>query len=226
MKKLTEIKNMRLTVEYDLGHCYFLQCKWEKAIPVIERYIKESTSKSFKAYGAWKLGFCYWMTGRKGDIAELYNGIPSLCHRNKSYDKYAKRKAAQFLKFGGFCKFEEVLLMANNYVETHQFKLALKEVNKIPKILKDNYDGPFAIPDCVGLFRTTKGRLFKEAKKYSKAIPHLEKVLEISSKHRRGNLCRPSLLSTPCRNCHLPKKTRVCQEVHRSSQSFSKRLRL
>ncbi len=35
-----EIKQLQLTAEYELAHCYFLHCEWAKAVPAIEQYLR------------------------------------------------------------------------------------------------------------------------------------------------------------------------------------------
>jgi hypothetical protein len=71
-----EARQLQLTSEYELAHSYFLKNEWENAIPGIEQFLHQSKSPNFKAYGGFKLGFCYWMTNRRDKIEEVYVKVP------------------------------------------------------------------------------------------------------------------------------------------------------
>eukprot|EP01113_Clastostelium_recurvatum_P036113 TRINITY_DN5109_c0_g1_i1.p1 TRINITY_DN5109_c0_g1~~TRINITY_DN5109_c0_g1_i1.p1 ORF type:complete len:339 (+),score=73.34 TRINITY_DN5109_c0_g1_i1:843-1859(+) len=119
---------LALTAEYELGHNYFLQCQWESAIPIIEKYLETTKSKNFRAYGAYKLGFCYWMTGKYDVIAPLYSKVEGWVRPNFSFDKFALRKAQEYSQKGKFSKFDEKWISASNFFEGKLFSSALEQV--------------------------------------------------------------------------------------------------
>ena len=101
-----QLASYQLLANYELGHNYYLQGEWSKAIPLIESYLFEGNSPNFKAYGGYKLGICYWMMeGEQAfeKIAELYKRVINEWKRPKlSYDAFAARYCQQFIDSKGF----------------------------------------------------------------------------------------------------------------------------
>lgn len=56
-------------------------------------FFEDSTSKQFRPFGTYKLGFCLWMTGKKDQIKEYYVQIPKWVRSGVSFDRYALQKS-------------------------------------------------------------------------------------------------------------------------------------
>jgi len=172
---------LSLSINYQLGYCYYLLNEWYKAIPIFETYINESNANVYKILASYHLGFCYWVTGNKSSIRPVY--LKALdASSDHAWDKYALRKIRNFLTFGEFLPFEEHFNQAWNLVEAGQFKQAMGHLKKIPPYLRSDYKGHIPLGDCVALFRFMKGCVFLGADLYKQAKPHFEKVVSLEER--------------------------------------------
>jgi len=138
LKSASHIHQFQLTIQYHLSHNYFLQLDYERAIPFIVQYLAESHSKSFKAYGSYKLGFCYWMTLRKDMIADLYSKVESLVVPSMAYDTYALRKVKQYFANGNqFTPFDEIYIPASGLLEGKMLEPALRHLQRAAALVGD-----------------------------------------------------------------------------------------
>lgn len=112
----SEYTHFALQMGYELAHNHFLSRRYEDAIEGIEQYL-ESKGDNFKAYGAYKLGICYWQTNRKDQIVPLYRRLPEFVRESMAYDRYALRQSQLFLDSREFTEEQLKLVEASNSLE-------------------------------------------------------------------------------------------------------------
>eukprot|EP01100_Stratorugosa_tubuloviscum_P001106 TRINITY_DN1246_c1_g2_i2.p1 TRINITY_DN1246_c1_g2~~TRINITY_DN1246_c1_g2_i2.p1 ORF type:complete len:420 (-),score=151.28 TRINITY_DN1246_c1_g2_i2:112-1371(-) len=168
------LPQMQITIGYELATNLFLFNKFEEAIPLIERYLEKSTSTNFKAYGAYKLGFCYWMTNNKDKTFSLFSRLPDWVRPNMAYDTFAFRKSQKFLTQGNFSSFDELYLLASNLTDAKRFDEAIEILIKIRKTLLTSKT---ELIDEFAQYHYLKGLIFREIENIEKARKSLHKAI-------------------------------------------------
>jgi tetratricopeptide (TPR) repeat protein len=140
VKSAGELPQMQVTARYELSVVHWLRGDYERAASLIEHYLAHTTNKNFRAFGSYKLGFCYDALGR-ADAAEktdeLFRGVPALVDKRMSHDRYALRKSRERLEFGRFDEFERLSQPAYAAIVAMDYARALDAVECLVAVVKD-----------------------------------------------------------------------------------------
>jgi hypothetical protein len=110
--------------------------EYEKSIPLCREYLYNTTADRFRAFGGWKLGFSYWMTGQKELIEPLYRDVIDKWSKEvESYDRFSARKCNEYLERKGFTAVEELMLPSIWLTELKQWDAALSKANRALKLV-------------------------------------------------------------------------------------------
>lgn len=173
-----ELPGLAIAAKYELSCCYWFLGDFERAIELMEGYLETGTSQ-FRAHLAWKLGFCYWMVGRKDDIKPLYHKLDGWIKPNMSFDKFASRRARLFLERECFDAFEEVFIPAFNLYQAGRFEASLAALEKVPEVLTQDYVPNIPKQDCVALYRYGKACNYQYLGDRAAATKNFNKVISL-----------------------------------------------
>jgi hypothetical protein len=132
-----QIPQFQLQCVYEIANCDFFANRWHEAAVGFHQYLTQATSRNFKAFGAWKLGFCYWMSEEGDRVAALYRQVDQWVRPMFPFDKFAQRKAAEFLAAGRFDAFEEKAYAAYFLCDAGEHARAQPLIDQAAAILVD-----------------------------------------------------------------------------------------
>jgi len=188
-----ELPNLQITLAYELGSNYFLQLDWERALPLIERYLNESRSKNFKAFGGWKMGVCLWML--KGEealeqIKPLYSKVINEWKRKQmSYDVFAARLCQQFLDKSKFSEIDIEITSVANLVEGYLFEEAKTHLQKLEELVAELPEAQRAEDQGMSIY--LKGHLLHTSKHHDEAMKCFSELFHMADKIQREKWILP-----------------------------------
>jgi len=165
---------MKLRANYELGNCHWLQLNWEKALVSITTYVEESKALNFKAFGALKAGICCEMLGNNEKAMQFWAKVANFVRPNMAFDKYALRKATQFIKQGRLTEYDKEALSAWILNDSKSFQLAIDHSRKAIQFATTVDQQAFAY--------YIQGMALKELKKYSEAYDSFQRVIRFDGK--------------------------------------------
>lgn len=181
-KEASEIEAYQLVVNYEIGHNFVLKGDWATAIPLIEEYIEKSSSPNFKAFGGYKLGFCYWMSLPREEALEkikpLYRRVIDEYKRPRmSYDAYAARMCESFLKQDGYSPVDALLIQIGFLEEGLYFDQAQEKLDEVKQLLSDSDSA-----DRHGLYHYWQGHLHFKKEELMEALKSFQGIVEIGDR--------------------------------------------
>jgi tetratricopeptide (TPR) repeat protein len=168
-----EFKQLQLIGKYHLGYTYFLLQDHVHSAEYLQQFIDQDASvsgKRFRPYAAFMLGFDYWMLDMRDKVPPLYAQIKSWVRDNQSFDRYALRRAENFLKTGKFTKFEELFIGAAALHEGKNYSASLKTIEQVIPLLKEEPNNR----DQYALYYWLKGSCLRGLKKLDRATSMFE----------------------------------------------------
>ncbi|EGC33092.1 hypothetical protein DICPUDRAFT_81103 [Dictyostelium purpureum] len=122
----SQLKQLQLFIESELGYNEFLNLKWDTAETYLSKFLSETTSSGFKAFIAYQLALCYEMQGKNDQATETMKTIPSYVRKGFDFDEFSGRKSSKFLKQKGYRNPDKAYLIASLLNEAHQFEESIK----------------------------------------------------------------------------------------------------
>lgn len=120
------VDQMRLNLEYEAGWCLLLLGDLVGARAKLELFLRESRSKSFRAYAAYQLGIALDLLGDPAAASRVLATIPGYVRKNFSFDELAARKGLEYVAAGGSWRPGEALCVkASLLTEAKRFAEAL-----------------------------------------------------------------------------------------------------
>lgn len=130
-----ESQVLQLMCDYEMGWCHYLGCDFQKAIESYEPFMKEFKSPSYRAYCAYQLGCALDIVGRPQDARVHMASVHKFVRKNFTFDQYAQRKAAQWLKLGSLSPFERAIIIVINHLEAKNHMSGLMALGKVRETL-------------------------------------------------------------------------------------------
>eukprot|EP00002_Diphylleia_rotans_P002547 TRINITY_DN1159_c2_g1_i1.p1 TRINITY_DN1159_c2_g1~~TRINITY_DN1159_c2_g1_i1.p1 ORF type:complete len:598 (+),score=143.99 TRINITY_DN1159_c2_g1_i1:75-1868(+) len=171
---------LHLSASYESAHNDFLLHKWDLAAPRIERFLRETKSKQFRAYGSFKLGLCYLMTGKDDDTVTAYRRMQDWVRPSMNFDAYAKRRSLKYLKTRKFTQSDRIYFQASLYNDAFKFEEALQFVQEFESTKENpasNEEGFITPSDAEILMAYTKAYALAKLKRNEEAKSALEYIL-------------------------------------------------
>ena len=107
---------MQASCSYEVGWCHYLKNDFEKAILRFEPFVEAHQAKTYKAWCLWQLGNSYSLLGNDEKAMAAWAQVARFKRQHYSWDEYAARKSAQFIKAGTIPNGEAMLHCAYNSV--------------------------------------------------------------------------------------------------------------
>ncbi|GAM28675.1 hypothetical protein SAMD00019534_118510 [Acytostelium subglobosum LB1] len=122
LKNSTELKQLQLFIESELGYNEFLNLNWAAAEQHLSLFLQGTTSKGFKAFIAYQLACCYEMQDNRDKAMETMRTIDSCVRKGYDFDEFSQRKALRYIKNKQLNAFEREYLKAALLNEAHLFE--------------------------------------------------------------------------------------------------------
>lgn len=213
----TEIRQLSLYCSAEIGYNYYLDCQWDKAIVVLERFLKESQIAGYKCFMYYALGISYEMNNQHQVAVETLKCIQPLVRKGFSLDEYSGKRSQVFLERNGLSETERVLIQVNCIFEALKYQQCIEFIQNIPNFKE------MSSPDKGRLFYW-EGSSYLKLAKYDEAEDRIKKVISLE----------PELISStelwvlPFSYCTLAetfiekKQLNEAKELLKKSTSFSK----
>jgi tetratricopeptide (TPR) repeat protein len=160
MDSSTEVRELQLACVYERGWCYFVLNDFEHAVPLLERFLAEFRSPSFRAFAAFQLGYALDALGRIDDARAAMARVEGFVRRHFSFDQYARRKAREYLASArGLSDAERRLVRAANCVEALRWDAALALLREMERA--GDVAEPAADADLRALWHYTLARALR-----------------------------------------------------------------
>eukprot|EP00271_Cylindrocystis_brebissonii_P021682 TRINITY_DN789_c0_g1_i1.p1 TRINITY_DN789_c0_g1~~TRINITY_DN789_c0_g1_i1.p1 ORF type:complete len:657 (+),score=97.80 TRINITY_DN789_c0_g1_i1:1080-3050(+) len=131
----SQVSPLQQMCEYEMGWCCFLRCDFEEAIRYFEPFLQTFKGTSYRAYCAYQLGCALDMVGRGEEARAHMASVSKLVRKNYTYDQFAVRKAAQWLKNGRLLAFDKATLVLMNHLEVKNWGAALRALPSMRQLL-------------------------------------------------------------------------------------------
>eukprot|EP00008_Paramoeba_atlantica_P006659 CAMPEP_0201480558 /NCGR_PEP_ID=MMETSP0151_2-20130828/5024_1 /ASSEMBLY_ACC=CAM_ASM_000257 /TAXON_ID=200890 /ORGANISM="Paramoeba atlantica, Strain 621/1 / CCAP 1560/9" /LENGTH=397 /DNA_ID=CAMNT_0047862457 /DNA_START=589 /DNA_END=1782 /DNA_ORIENTATION=- len=173
-----------VTITYELGFNSFLVGDWESCFENVSIYMEKSEMKAYKAYGCYMLGVCSFMRGKpESEITPHMKKVSLFARENLAYDRYALRRANQYLKRKGFHPFDREWLAAFNLLEAQNFEPCNKHLDRARDILNEpkNYPSRSMRTEHQALYLYVRGSVQKRMENFEEAEVTLNKCLALKN---------------------------------------------
>lgn len=129
-----DVRELQLACVYEQGWCRFLALD-DAAVELLERFLAEHKSTSFRAFASWQLGTALLLRNEPDRAMEVFKRTPELVRPHFSFDAFAARKALEYLTGAEFGVKERALTVAQIHVDAMRFGDAIDELGKLTPTL-------------------------------------------------------------------------------------------
>jgi ATP/maltotriose-dependent transcriptional regulator MalT len=128
---------------YELGQVNLIDGRFADAAAQLASFVDTHTGRSFASFAAFQGGVAAVLAGGKArseDAPRLFEAAVARARPHYSYDRYAARKAAEYLAVGAPTFFdnaaEKQLVLAELELRAHRFDEVVRRLAKVERLLR------------------------------------------------------------------------------------------